>query len=404
MSAPARVRPVSDHSPRIVIVAGEASGDQLGAGLIRALRQQYPQAQIAGVGGPRMQAAGFDLWVDQEQLAVMGLFEVLRHLPRLLRLRRELYQRCLDWQPDVFLGIDAPDFNLPLARRLRAAGLRTAHYVSPSVWAWRQGRIKGIRASVDLMLTLFPFEGDFYARHGVPHVCVGHTLADSLPATPDTRAQRQQLEVAPDAPVLAVLPGSRHSEVKFLWPDFLAAARLLRQTLPALQVLVPAASPARRQQIEVLLSADDRHWVRVLDGHSHAVLTACDAALLASGTAALEAALLKKPMVVGYRFSALTYWLGKWLVRTPWFSLPNILARRAVVPELMQHALTPERAAEETLAMLTDPQRRQACIDTFHQLHADLARRADQQAARAVLELAGHTATAAADDPERDHA
>ncbi len=402
MTATARVLPATERPPRIVIVAGEASGDQLGAGLIRALRQQYPQAEIAGVGGPQMQAAGFDLWVDQEQLAVMGLFEVLRHLPRLLRLRRTLYQRCLDWQPDVFLGIDAPDFNLPLARRLRRAGLRTAHYVSPSVWAWRQGRVRGIRASVDLMLTLFPFEGDFYARHGVPHVCVGHTLADSLSASPDAQAQRQALGVTADGPLLAVLPGSRQSEVRFLWPDFLAAARQLREQLPALQVLVPAASPARRKQIEALLNRDDHTWVRVLDGQSHAVLTACDAALLASGTAALEAALLKKPMVVGYRFSALTYWLGKWLVKTPWFSLPNILAQREVVPELMQYDLSPERAARETLAMLTDPQRRQDCIETFHRLHADLARQADQQAAQALLNLTGHAPTAQQQDV--DHA
>ena len=375
---------------RIVIVAGEASGDQLGAGLIAELRRQYPQAEIAGVGGPRMQSAGFELWVDQERLAVMGLFEVLRHLPNLLRLRRDLYRRCLAWHPDVFVGIDAPDFNLPLARRLRLSGLRTAHYVSPSVWAWRQGRVKGIRASVDLMLTLFPFEGDFYARHGVPFVCVGHTLADRLPMEPDTAAHRRELDSPVEGPLLAVLPGSRRSEIRYLWPDFLAAIRLVRQELPDLKVLVPAANSARREQIEALLTTEDRQWIRVLDGQSHAILAASDAALLASGTATLEAALLKKPMVVGYRFSMLTYWLGKWLVSTPWFALPNILARREVVPELMQNDLNPERAAREVLSMLTDDRRRQACVETFHQLHVDLARQADQQAARALLDLTGH--------------
>lgn len=374
-------------TPRIMIVAGEASGDQLGAGLIAALRQQYPEAEIVGVGGPRMRAAGFELWADQERLAVMGLFEVLRRLPDLLRLRRQLYQRCLAWRPDVFIGIDAPDFNLPLARKLRRAGLTTAHYVSPSVWAWRQGRVKGIRASVDLMLTLFPFEGDFYARHGVPYVCVGHTLADLLPMEPDTQAQRQALGIPESQTVLAILPGSRGSEVRYLWPDFLAAARLLRAQVPDLLVLVPAASAARRAQIEALMTDEDRSWVRLLDGQSHAALTACDATLLSSGTAALEAALLKKPMVVGYRFSQLTYWLGRWLVRTPWFSLPNILARETLVPELMQNDLTPERAAEETRQLLLDPHRRQVCIEAFRAMHQTLARQADQQAADAVLGL-----------------
>lgn len=385
--ASAQTAPMASRPRRIVIVAGEASGDQLGAGLIRALRQAWPDIEIAGVGGERMQAAGLDLWADQERLSVMGLFEVLRRLPDLLRLRRYLRRRCLAWQPDLFLGIDAPDFNLPLARRLRRAGLTTAHYVSPSVWAWRQGRVKSIRKSVDLMLTLFPFEGDFYARHGVPHVCVGHTLADQLPMVPDVETARAALGVQSVGPVLAVLPGSRRSEVGYLWPDFLAAARLLRQQIPDLQVLVPAVNAARREQIEALLDADDRAWVQVETGHSHQILTAADVALLASGTAALEAALLKKPMVMGYRFSGLTYRLGRRLVKTPWYSLPNILAQRAVVPELIQDALTPQRAAAEIMTLLSDSARREACQAAFAAIHADLRRDADVQAAHALGRL-----------------
>ncbi|MEX0584901.1 MAG: lipid-A-disaccharide synthase, partial [Natronospirillum sp.] len=332
---------------------------------------------------------GFSAWADQERLAVMGLFEVVRRLPELLRLRAELKRRILDWQPDVFIGIDAPDFNLPLARKLRGAGLTTAHYVSPSVWAWRQGRVKGIRESVDLMLTLFPFEGEFYAAHGVPHVCVGHTLADHLPLATATAEYRATLGLSVPAGtlVLALLPGSRNNEVRYLTPDFLAAARLVKARLPTLQVLIPAASTARRHQIEAFLQSTDQGWITVLDGQSHEVLGSADAALLASGTAALEAALLKKPMVVGYRFSALTYWLGKWLIKTPWVSLPNILTRRMVVPELIQYALTPERAAAAIEQMLTDPVRRADCEQTFTELHHLLRRDADEVAASAVLDL-----------------
>lgn len=374
---------------RIAIVSGESSGDQLGAGLIRALRARHPDAEIAGIGGDRMMAAGFESWYEQERLAVMGLFEVIRHLPDLLSLRRTLRQRIIDWAPDVFLGIDSPDFNLPLARQLRVAGVTTAHYVSPSVWAWRQGRVVGIRASVDLMLTLFPFEGDFYAQHDVPHVCVGHTLADTLPLTTDTAGYRAALDLTQwvDGPLVAVLPGSRHGEVATLASDFLQAVRLLKARLPDLKVVIPAASEARRIQIESLLLDADTGWIRVFEGRSHEILGACDAALLASGTATLEAALLKKPMVVGYRFSALTHAVGRYFVKTPWAALPNILAQRTVVPELMQYDLTPQRAADELALMLTDEARRADCLQTFVDIHHSLKRDADATAATALLDL-----------------
>lgn len=374
---------------RIAIVSGESSGDQLGAGLIKALRARHPDAEIAGIGGDRMMAAGFESWYEQDRLAVMGLFEVIRHLPDLLSLRRTLRQRIIDWSPDVFLGIDSPDFNLPLARQLRTAGVTTAHYVSPSVWAWRQGRVVGIRASVDLMLTLFPFEGDFYGQHDVPYVCVGHTLADALPLTTDTNQYRAALDLTSwiEGPLVALLPGSRRGEVATLGGDFLQAVRLLKARMPDLKVIIPAAGEARMAQIQALLIDSDADWIRVFEGRGHEVLGACDAALLASGTATLEAALLKKPMVVGYRFSALTYAVGRHFVKTPWAALPNILARRTLVPELIQHDLTPQRAADELALMLTDEARRADCLQTFADIHRSLKRNADEVAASALLDL-----------------
>lgn len=372
---------------RIALIAGEASGDQLGAGLLAALRARMPDIEFAGVGGPKMQAQGLISWADQEQLAVMGLFEVLRKLPSLLRLRRQLRERILSWQPDVFLGIDAPDFNLPLARMLRARGITTAHYVSPSVWAWRQGRVHGIRRSIDLMLTLFPFEGDFYAQHDVPFAFVGHTLADRLPMHPDTQAYRRTLSVSADGPILGVLPGSRRGEVARLAPDFLAAARLVKARVPELRVLIPASNALRLSELAQHMLPSDADWMTLVDGHSHEVLGASDAVLVASGTATLEAALLKKPMVVGYRFSALTYHVGRHLMRIPWVALPNILAQRFVVPELLQDELTPERAADELVDLLQNDQRRHDCVTWFEEMHQQLGRDADDVAADAILDL-----------------
>ncbi|MFY0664179.1 MAG: lipid-A-disaccharide synthase [Natronospirillum sp.] len=380
---------------RIAVIAGEASGDQLGAGLLAALRARVPDVEFSGVGGPKMQAQGLVSWADQEQLAVMGLFEVLRKLPSLLRLRRQLREQIIDWQPDLFLGIDAPDFNLPLARMLRAKGLTTAHYVSPSVWAWRQGRVHGIRRSIDLMLTLFPFEGDFYAQHDVPFAFVGHTLADRLPMHPDTAAYRRDLDIEGEFPVLGLLPGSRRGEVARIAPDFLAAARLLKQRVPDLRVLIPASNTLRHAELTALMQPDDSAWMSLIEGHSHEVLGASDVVLVASGTATLEAALLKKPMVVGYRFSALTYWVGKFLMRIPWVALPNILAQRFVVPELLQNDLIPLRAADELEDFLRNAERRQQCVESFEIMHQRLGRDADEVASDALLDLIAEKANEA---------
>jgi lipid-A-disaccharide synthase len=329
---------LSNGRMRIALVAGEASGDLLGAGLIPELRKLHPQAEFAGIGGEKMRAAGLDAWHDSGELSVMGLAEVLRHLPRLLSLRSRLRKRLLEWRPDVFIGIDAPDFNLGLARKLKDAGVRTVHYVSPSVWAWREGRAAKIGRSAQLVLCLFPMEPPIYARHGIDARFVGHPLADSFPLHPDAAAARRELGVGEGGPVLALLPGSRAGEIGRLLPTFLEAAALLQQKLPQLQVLVPAADARCRALIEAQLRANPLPGLRLLDGHAHEAMIASDLVLLASGTAALEAMLAKRPMVVAYRISALTYRIvmGLGMMRSNQYSLPNVLANEPVVPELMQ--------------------------------------------------------------------
>lgn len=374
---------------RIALVAGEASGDLLGADLVRALRARHPDAVFAGIGGPAMRAEGVDAWHDCSELAVMGLVEVLRHLPRLLRLRASLRRRLLAWQPDVFIGIDAPDFNLGLEKKLKAAGVRTVHYVSPSVWAWREGRAAKIGRSADLVLCLFPMEPPIYARHGVDARFVGHPLADAMPLEPDRDAARRRLGVANDPTVLAILPGSRLGEIERLWPVFLAAARLVADRLPGVQMLVPAANPACRAAIEKELARAPLPAVRVLDGDAQAAMTAADVVLLASGTAALEAMLAKRPMVVGYRISALTYLLVMrlGLMKVNRYSLPNVLANEPIVPELMQHDCTPENLADAVLAWFADAEARATLLPRYHAIHARLRGDASAGAAAAVSGL-----------------
>jgi lipid-A-disaccharide synthase len=380
---------LSNGRMRIALVAGEASGDLLGAGLIPELRKLHPQAEFAGIGGEKMRAAGLDAWHDSGELSVMGLAEVLRHLPRLLSLRSRLRKRLLEWRPDVFIGIDAPDFNLGLERKLKDAGVRTVHYVSPSVWAWREGRAAKIGRSAQLVLCLFPMEPPIYARHGIDARFVGHPLADSFPLHPDAAAARRELGVGEGGPVLALLPGSRAGEIGRLLPTFLEAAALLQQKLPQLQVLVPAADARCRALIEAQLRANPLPGLRLLDGHAHEAMIASDLVLLASGTAALEAMLAKRPMVVAYRISALTYRIvmGLGMMRSNQYSLPNVLANEPVVPELMQGECTAGNLAAALERWLSDAQACETLERRFLRIHERLRGGGFAAAAKAVSEL-----------------
>ncbi|QOQ73270.1 lipid-A-disaccharide synthase [Pseudomonas poae] len=370
---------------RIALVAGEASGDILGAGLMRALKAQHPAVEFIGVGGPLMQAEGLTSYFPMERLSVMGLVEVLGRLRELLARRKLLIQTLIEEKPDVFIGIDAPDFTLNIELKLRQAGIKTVHYVSPSVWAWRQKRVLKIREGCDLMLTLLPFEARFYEEKGVPVRFVGHTLADTIPLQADRASARTELGL-PDGPLVALMPGSRGGEVGRLGALFFDAAERLQALKPGVRFVLPCASPQRRAQIETLL--EGRHLpLTLLDGQSHLALAACDAVLIASGTATLEALLYKRPMVVAYRLAPLTFWILKRMVKSPYISLPNLLAQRLLVPELLQDDATPEALAQ-TLLPLIDGGEEQT--RGFDDIHRTLRRDASNQAADAVLTLIGH--------------
>ncbi len=373
----------------IGIVAGETSGDILGAGLIRALKARHPDARFVGVAGPLMQAEGCEAWFEMEELAVMGVVEVLERLPRLLKIRRELTQRFSELRPDVFVGIDAPDFNITLEGRLKQRGIRTIHYVSPSVWAWRQKRVFKIGKATDLVLAFLPFEKAFYDRFNVPCRFIGHTMADAMPLNPDKQAARRELGIAPDALCLALLPGSRHAEVEMLSADFLKTALLLRERYPALEVVVPLVNAKRREQFERIKAeiAPDLP-AHLLDGQARNAMYASDAALLASGTAALECMLAKCPMVVGYRMKPFTFWLAERLVKTDYVSLPNLLAGRELVTELLQHDCVPDKLADALMPLLQGGDEVERLKQTFLELHRQIRCGADEQAAQAVLELA----------------
>lgn len=384
-ASPADTRPL-----RIGIVAGELSGDLLGAGLIRAIHERHPDAVIEGIGGPQMLAAGCRSLFPMEELSVMGLVEVLAHLPRLLRIRRTVVRHFLADPPDVFVGIDSPDFNLGVEARLHRRGIPTVHYVSPSVWAWRQGRIRKIARSVDRMLTLFPFEAEFYREHAVPVTFVGHPLADMIPERVAAGEARAALALPPDVPLVALLPGSRAGEVGRLADRFVATAHWCTQRRPGVRFAVPLANATTR---EIFVEALNRHVgdlpVHLVDGNARQVMAASDAVLLASGTATLEALLLKRPMVVAYRLARPTYWLARRLVKLPHFALPNLLAGRALVPEFLQDDAVPERLGAAVLECLDDAATRQRLIESFDDLHGRLRRDADRSAAAAVLEAAG---------------
>jgi lipid-A-disaccharide synthase len=369
---------------RIALVAGEASGDILGAGLMRALKARHPAVEFIGVGGPLMQAEGLTPYFPMERLSVMGLVEVLGRLRELLARRKKLVADLIAAKPDVFIGIDAPDFNLNIELKLRQAGIKTVHYVSPSVWAWRQKRVLKIREGCDLMLTLFPFEARFYEEKGVPVRFVGHTLADAIPLEADRAAARAELGL-PDGPLVALMPGSRGGEVGRLGALFLDTAQRLRALRPGVRFVMPCASAQRRAQLEELLAGRDLP-LTLLDGQSHLALAACDAVLIASGTATLEALLYKRPMVVAYRLAPLTFWILKRMVKSPYISLPNLLAQRLLVPELLQDDATVEALAQ-TLSPLIEGGEEQT--RGFDEIHRTLRLDASNQAADAVLNLIG---------------
>ena len=384
---------------RIALVAGEASGDLLGAGLVQALRERFPDAEFAGIGGPAMRASGFEAWFDASELAVMGLSEVLSHLPRLLRLRRALRERALAWKPDVFIGIDAPDFNLGVERWLKRRGVRTVHYVSPSVWAWRESRAEKIGRSADRVLCLFPMEPEIYARHGVDARFVGHPLADAIALEPDRAAARDALGLPFHAPALAVLPGSRLGEIERMLPPFLEAATLVAERITDLTVLLPAANAGCRQAIAAQLRRFPglASRVHLLDGQAQAAMIAADVVLLASGTAALEAMLCKRPMVVGHRIAPTTYRIVKalGLLKSNFVSLPNVLAGEEVVPELLQDACTPRNLADAVLQWFEQPEAVAALRPRFRAIHELLRRNASARAADAVVELLSQRADSA---------
>lgn len=381
-----------NHSPTIAIIAGEVSGDILGAGLIHALKACYPHAKFIGIGGERMIAEGFETLFDMEELSVMGLVEVLKHLPRLLKIRRSIIEQLSALKPDVFIGIDAPDFNLDVELKLKQRGIKTIHYVSPSVWAWRQKRVYKIAAATNLVLAFLPFEKAFYDRFNVPCRFIGHTMADAIPLKPNRDEACQLLNLDPTQRYVAMLVGSRGSEVEFLSEPFLQTAQLLHQRYPDVKFLVPLINQKLRQQFEQIKQcvAPELDMI-LLDGNARAAMITAEATLLASGTAALEAMLCKSPMVVGYRMKPFTYFLAKRLVKTKYVSLPNLLADEMLVPELIQEDCNPTKLAEKLSLYLSEDksavQNRHVLLQRFAELHQRVQCNADQQAAQAVIDL-----------------
>ena len=399
MSAPG-ARAAAAQGLRIGIVAGEHSGDQLGAALIAALRERVPDLSCFGVAGPKMIAAGCEAWWGAEELAVMGLTEVLRHLPRLLRLRAALVRRLRAARPHIFIGIDAPEFNLRLARTLRGADMRTVQYVSPQVWAWRQGRVRTIGAACDLVLCLLPFEAKFYAQHGVPAVFVGHPLADQIPLAVDREAARRALDIRADGPLVALLPGSRLAEVTRHAAPFAAAAAYIGARRPGYRFIAPMASPEVREVFErEIAQLPDAPAIRVLDGQAQPTLAACDAAIVASGTATLETLLSARPMVVAYRVSAVTAFLLRTmgLVKVRYFSQPNLLAGRRLVPEFFQEQVSGAALGEALLQELEDHGHVRELLEEFASVHRTLRRGGAARAAEAVLACAGRAGGAGGD-------
>ena len=374
-------------APRLALVAGEASGDLLGGLLLAGLKQRWPQLQCGGIAGPRMQAQGCASWWPHERLSVFGYVDALKRLPELLRIRRQLGDRLLAERPAAFIGIDAPDFNFGLETRLRAGGLKTIHFVCPSIWAWRGERVHKLKAAADHVLCLFPFEPALLRQHGVAATFVGHPLADAIPLAPPRAAARAALGLAEADTVVALLPGSRRSEISHIAPRLAAAAVLMQQQQPGLRFILPVA-PGLRALVEPIVA---QHGVdagiQLLDGQSHAALAACDVTLVASGTAALEAALFKRPMVITYHLAWLNWQRMRRQAYQPWFGLPNILSQAFVVPGLIQDAATPEALAREGLAWLDDAPRCAALQQRFTDLHHSLRQNTAQKATDAIAHI-----------------
>lgn len=379
-------------APRVAMVAGEASGDLLAGLLLQGLRQRWSGLQAMGIGGPHMQAKGFEAWWPHHKLAVHGFsWELLRRYREIVGIRAQLQQRLLAHKPDLFVGVDAPDFNLDLERQLRSAGVPTVHFVCPSVWAWRAERLEKIRASVDHVLCIFPFEPALLAQHGIAATYVGHPLAHVIPMEPDRVQARRQLGLDADDTVVALLPGSRQSEIRHLAQRFFRAAALVKQAHPATKFIVPAVPGLQPELEQLLRQSGVEADIHILTGQSHQALAACDVTLIASGTATLEAALFKRPMVIAYHMAAFSWWMMQRKRLQPWVGLPNILAGTFVVPELLQDAATPEALAAEVMAWLADRAsggtRTQALQQTFTDMHHTLRRDTAQLATDAIEKI-----------------
>ncbi len=374
-------------SPNVAMVAGEASGDLLAGLLLDGLKARWPGVTAAGIGGPQMVRRGFEAWWPSDKLAVRGYVEVLRHYREIVGIREQLKQRLLQQRPDIFIGVDAPDFNLDLERDLKAAGIRTAHFVCPSVWAWRPERIEKIRRSVDHVLCIFPFEVELLAQHGIAATYVGHPLAKVIPLVPDRGAARAALGLQADDTVVAILPGSRKSEIEYLVSRFFEAAALVKRARPAIKFVVPAMPGLQARIVQAAQAAGMAEELQIVTGQSHTVLAACDVTLIASGTATLEAALFKRPMVIAYNMNWLSWQIMRRKQLQPWVGLPNILCRDFVVPELLQDAATPQALSAAVLQWLAAPEKMAAVQEKFTALHHELQRDTPQLAADAIEQI-----------------
>lgn len=374
---------------RIGIVAGEASGDLIGSHLVEGLRRLLPEAEFLGIGGARMQAAGVESLFPMDKLSVRGIVEVLDNFREILAIRRALIRRFLREPPDLYVGVDAPDFNLGVAAKLRAAGIPTVQYVGPAVWAWGVNRIEKVKRSVDRVLAIFPFEPAIYEEAGVPVTYVGHPLADMIPENPDREAAREQMRLPLDVPVVALLPGSRRAELKYMADLFVNTARVLVDRVPGIRFLVPFVNRETRTMFEEALFRNQANElpIMLLFGHAQEAMTAADGVIAASGTATLEAALLRRPMVITYKLASLTWWISRRKAYTPWVGLPNILAGEGLVPEFLQDDATPENLAGALLSLVSDERRMRRIEERFAEIHQLLRRNTAEQAALAVLPL-----------------